>query len=102
MSHVLIYSTSSELDARLVEGKLKNEGFDVKTDYSLGLADGKTMKPRLFGIYVSEADSERAKSLLAVNRVLPTKNPSVKISWTVALIIIIIAAMAFLYIRSKI
>ncbi len=65
MSYKLIYSSHSESDVKIIEGRLTNEGFDVRLDYKHDVPT-KTMALKLFGIYVPEQDVVKAQSLLNI------------------------------------
>lgn len=100
MNYILVYSSNTEVNSKLAEAKLKNAGIDVKTDYSLGYASN-VMKPVLFGVYVTEAELEKAKALLAISE-MPIKNPNAYVGLQVAVVFLLIAIGIFLYIKSQI
>ncbi len=65
MDYVLIYSSSSEIQTRLVEGKLRSHGLKIKSDF-LHTNPTKTLTHSLFGIYVLEKDVNKAKEILSL------------------------------------
>lgn len=101
MNYLLVYSTPSEIDFKLAEGRLRAAGFDVRSDYTHEHS-GKSMIRGPFGLYVPEDDLEKAKAVLVAQVLLPTKNPSAKVSWIMAIIFIAISCMVFLAIKNSI